>query len=57
MSLDRVKFRNPVVPGDQLILEADLKKQRNNTAQVETKALVNNTIACEARMRYVLVDP
>ncbi len=57
MSLDRVKFRNPVVPGDQLILQADLKKQRKNTAQVETIARVNDSVACEARMRYMLVDP
>ncbi len=57
MSLDRVKFRNPVVPGDQLILEAKLQRQRQNTAQVETRALVNEVVACEARMRYMLVDP
>lgn len=56
MSLDRVKFRRTVVPGDQLVLEAELRRQRKNTAEVETRALVNGEVACEGRMRYMLVD-
>ena len=57
LSLDRVKFRKTIVPGDQLILEATLQKSRKNTAQVETRTLVDGSVACEAQMRYMLVDP
>ena len=56
LSLDRVKFRKTVVPGDQLVLEAELQRQKENTAQVKTRALVDGAVACEARMRYMLVD-
>ena len=56
LSLDRVKFRKTVVPGDQLVLEAELQRQKENTVQVKTRALVDGAVACEARMRYTLVD-
>jgi 3-hydroxymyristoyl/3-hydroxydecanoyl-(acyl carrier protein) dehydratase len=45
-----------VVPGDQLILEAKLKKMKSRTAQVETKASVAGTVVAEAQIRFMLVD-
>ena len=56
LSMDNVKFRKTVVPGDQLILEANLKKMRSRTAQVETKASVAGTVVAEAQIRFMLVD-
>ena len=56
LSLDHVKFRKTVVPGDQLILEANLKKLRSRTAQIETKATVGGTLVAEAQIRFMLVD-
>ena len=56
LSLDHVKFRKTVVPGDQLILEANVKRMRSRTAQIETKASVGGTVVAEAQIRFMLVD-
>ena len=56
LSLDNVKFRRTVVPGDQLIIEAEAIKVRSRTAHVRAKALVGADIACEADIMYMLVE-
>ena len=56
LSMDHVKFRKTVVPGDQLILEANVKRMRERTAQMETKASVGGTVVAEAVIRFMLVD-
>lgn len=56
MSMDRVKFRRPVVPGDQLWMEAEAVKLKAKTGQVHAKALVDGNLACEAEFCYSLAD-
>jgi len=56
LSLDNVKFRRTVVPGDQLVLQLEAEKVRSRTAQVHGVALVGGEIVCEADMTYMLVD-
>ena len=56
LSLDRVKFRRTVVPGDQLTLEIEAVRVRARTAHVHGRALVGSDIACEADITYMLVD-
>ncbi len=56
LSIDNVKFRKPVVPGDQLVLEAKLTKEKSRTAEMETKATVDGQVVAEARIRFMLVD-
>jgi len=56
MSLDNVKFRKTVVPGDQLRLEVEVMKLKSKTGQVHTKALVNGAIVSEADLMFALVD-
>ena len=56
LSIDNVKFRKTVVPGDQLILEADLKKLRSRTGQVQGRALVEGQVVAEALIRFMIVD-
>jgi 3-hydroxymyristoyl/3-hydroxydecanoyl-(acyl carrier protein) dehydratase len=51
-----VKFRKTVVPGDQLILEAELKKLRNRTGQVQGRASVDGQPVAEAMIRFMIVD-
>lgn len=46
--MDRVVFRKPVVPGDQLILKARIIKARGHHIKVEARAFVDETIAAEA---------
>ena len=56
LSMDNVKFRKTVVPGDQLILEAELKKLRNRTGQVQGRASVDGQPVAEATIRFMIVD-
>lgn len=56
LSLDRVKLRRPVVPGDQLILEAETVRIRTNVAHMRCRAYVGQEIAAEAEIKFMLVD-
>lgn len=47
-AVENVKFRRPVVPGDQLRLEVQLLKKRGNIAKFSGQALVNSEVAAEA---------
>ena len=57
VGMDAVRLRRPVVPGDQLILEAEAARVRSRSAQVYARGLVNGEVCCEAEMRFMLVDP
>ncbi len=56
LSMDRVKIRKPVRPGDQLILEAEALHARSRTGHCRCKAMVANEIAAEAEIKFMLVD-
>ena len=56
MAVDKVKFRKPVVPGDQLIIEAELGKLRSRTGQVMGRALVDGKVVCEGELMFAVVD-
>jgi UDP-3-O-[3-hydroxymyristoyl] N-acetylglucosamine deacetylase/3-hydroxyacyl-[acyl-carrier-protein] dehydratase len=55
VSLDGVKFRRPVVPGDRLVLEAEIKRMKPRSAHVSTRALVEGALVSEAEIRYALI--
>ena len=57
MSADKVKFRKPVVPGDQLVITATLEKVRGNklaTASVVCK--VDDKPVSSASLMFSIVD-
>lgn len=56
ISLDKVKFRRPVIPGDQLLLEVTSLRVKSNTGEVYGKATVQNELAAEGTIRFMLVD-
>jgi UDP-3-O-[3-hydroxymyristoyl] N-acetylglucosamine deacetylase / 3-hydroxyacyl-[acyl-carrier-protein] dehydratase len=56
LSMDKVKMRHPVVPGDQLILEAVTVRVKSRTGHVRCKAFVQDRLACEADIKFMLVD-
>jgi UDP-3-O-[3-hydroxymyristoyl] N-acetylglucosamine deacetylase/3-hydroxyacyl-[acyl-carrier-protein] dehydratase len=55
-SIDGVKLRRPVVPGDQLRLEITSHRIKSKSAYVSGRAMVGNSMAAEARLRFVMVD-
>lgn len=55
MSMDKVKFRKSVVPGDQLILEAQVSRLKSRTVQVKAVASVEEKIVAEAELMFAIV--
>jgi beta-hydroxyacyl-ACP dehydratase FabZ len=56
MALDNVKFRKPVVPGDQLRMEVEMLQFRGKVARMKGTALVEGKVAAEAEMLAGVVD-
>ena len=56
MSIDRVKFRKPVVPGDQLILDVEVLKLRSRTGQMRGRAFVDGKLVSEAELMFSIAD-
>lgn len=56
LSMDNVKMRQPVVPGDQLILEAEAVRVKSRTGHVRCTAYVCDRLAAEADIKFMLVD-
>jgi len=54
--LDRVKFRKPVRPGDQIRFEVEMVKFRQSLCKMAGKAFVANDLVCEAELSAALVD-
>ena len=52
--IDKAKFRIPVVPGDQLILETTLINQRRNFWVFEGNASVDDKLAAQAEIKLML---
>ena len=57
MSADKVKFRQVVQPGDQLIIEATLTKIKNNKiGTAECLCKVNNQIVSSAELMFMILN-
>ncbi|MEN6426235.1 MAG: UDP-3-O-acyl-N-acetylglucosamine deacetylase [Phycisphaerales bacterium] len=56
LSMDNVKLRRAVVPGDQLILIAETVRLRRRTAHCRCQAMVGDIVAAEAEIKFILVD-
>jgi len=54
--INKAKFRSPVVPGDQLILEATLINQRRNFWVFEGKASVDGKLVSQAEIKLMLQE-
>ena len=52
--INKVKFRVPVVPGDQLVLEANLINKRRNFWVFEGKASVDSKLVAQAEIKLML---
>ncbi|MHC5067123.1 MAG: UDP-3-O-acyl-N-acetylglucosamine deacetylase [Planctomycetota bacterium] len=56
MSADKVKFRRPVEPGDQMRIEVETLRVRSRMAACRGRVLVDGEICCEAEIRSMLAD-
>ncbi|NOX89618.1 MAG: bifunctional UDP-3-O-[3-hydroxymyristoyl] N-acetylglucosamine deacetylase/3-hydroxyacyl-ACP dehydratase [Calditrichaeota bacterium] len=56
MGMDNVRFRKIVQPGDQLVMELEMLKNRRTTFKMSGKAYVRGELVCEAEMMAAVVD-
>jgi UDP-3-O-[3-hydroxymyristoyl] N-acetylglucosamine deacetylase/3-hydroxyacyl-[acyl-carrier-protein] dehydratase len=54
MSVDGVKFRKPVLPGDTLIIQVELTRSRGKIGKAIGQCLVNGEIVSEGEMMFAL---
>jgi len=55
--IDKVKFRRPVVPGDQLLMTVELLwVKRRRFGKIQARAEVNGQKACEGELMFSMVD-
>lgn len=55
--IDKVRFRRPVVPGDQLIMKVELiAVKQKRFGKMHGKATVDGQLACEAEMMFSMVN-
>jgi UDP-3-O-[3-hydroxymyristoyl] N-acetylglucosamine deacetylase / 3-hydroxyacyl-[acyl-carrier-protein] dehydratase len=55
MSINNAKFRKPVVPGDQLVLEAELVNQKTKYFSIKGTAYVDDKVVAEAEFMGAIV--
>lgn len=55
-SLDKVKLRGGVTPGDQLRLEVETMRIKGETVQVRGRGAVAGKVVCEAVLMFTMID-
>ena len=56
MSIDKAKFRAPVVPGDKLVYEVGLIKNKATVWVLDGKAFVDGKLVAQAELKAMIVD-
>lgn len=56
MGMDKVRFRKPVLPGAQLVIEMELVKRRSTSCKIKGKTFVDGELVAEAEMMAAIVD-
>lgn len=56
VGIDNARFKRPVVPGDQLRLEAQITRHLRGIWKFDARALVDGKLACEADLMCTLRD-
>jgi len=54
LTIDRARFRKPVVPGDQIRFEIDIEQRRGTIWRVVGKAFVDNVLVCDAVLQAMI---
>jgi beta-hydroxyacyl-ACP dehydratase FabZ len=56
MSIDKARFRKPVVPGDQLRLEVGIERRRSSIWKMDGKAYVGETLVANAQLQAMITE-
>ena len=55
--IDKCRFRRPVIPGDQVVFDVEIKSVRRSFAKLHGRATVDGEVACEADMMSAMMEP
>lgn len=55
-TVDNAKFRQPVRPGDQLVMTAELTRFRSRIGKISAIAKVDDKVVAEAVMGFILAE-
>jgi 3-hydroxyacyl-[acyl-carrier-protein] dehydratase len=56
LGVDKCRFRKPVRPGDQLVIEVNVLRLKSRVGKMAAKTLVDGKVAAEAEIIFSLVD-
>ena len=56
MGIDKVRFRRPVMPGDQLRLEAEMLRMKGRTCKLLCRAFVDAQLVAEGELMAIVQD-
>jgi len=56
MGIDRVRYRRPVVAGDQVELRGEVLRLRSKMGSLKGEARVDGRIVCQGQMTFALAD-
>ena len=54
--IDNCRFRRPVVPGDQIVFDIEVKSVKRTFAKIHGIATVDGEVACEADMMSAMME-
>lgn len=54
--IDKARFKRQVIPGDTLLLEAELERSVRNVGRFRTRASVGRQLVCEATLLAAIRD-
>lgn len=54
--IDKAKFRNQVLPGDVVVLSAEIVRSSRRMCVAEVKAMVGDKLCASATQKYILAD-
>ncbi len=55
-AIDEVKYKRPVVPGDQLLIDVELLWFRQGVGRIKAKATVEGDLAAQMELTFKLLD-
>ena len=56
MTIENAKFRQPVLPGDELRFEAEVTRERSRFGECMGRAYVGDKLVCEAEVKFAVVE-
>lgn len=56
MGIDRVRYRRPVVAGDQVLVQAEVVRLRSKMGSLKGVARVDGKVVCEGQMTFAFTE-